>query len=346
MSSNANGVGARFAGVFVQTNDQSTNHVVPFRRRDDGSLEMLDAVATGGTGLGAPHLTSQGSVIVTDDGARLLVTNAGSDDISAFALEADGPRLIQTIAAGGRPTSVTEHDGLVYVLATDEPAVMGFRLGVDGLQPIDGSRRALAGDADPAQVGFSSDGSTLLVTQRGTNSIVSFGVDESGLLAAQQEIPSSGPTPYGFAFAGPSTLVVTEAFGAKVGAAAASSYTLSRTLEPASRSIGNGRSEICWAVSTPDGRFVFTTNFADGAVSRYQAAVDGSLVLDDAVAATAHDGQSGLRDEDLSSDGRFLYAIDADSMQVFGWYVEADGKLVPVGSWGGLPATVAGLAAS
>jgi 6-phosphogluconolactonase (cycloisomerase 2 family) len=346
MSSNDDGVSARFAGVFVQTNDQSMNELLTFRRRDDGSLDQLGTVATGGRGLGAPHLTSQGSVVVTGDGTHLLVTNAGSDDISVFALQESGPRLIQTIAAAGRPTSVTEHDGLVYVLATAEPAVVGFRRGADGLQPIDGSRRSLAADADPAQVGFSPDGGVLLVTQRGTNTIVSFNVDAAGNLGATQEIPSSGPTPYGFAFAGPSTLVVTEAFGAKVGAAAASSYRLGAGLEPASRSIGNGRSEICWAVSSLDGRYVFTTNFADGAVSRYQVATDGSIVLDDAVAATAHDGRTGLRDEDLSSDGRFLYAIDADAQHIFGWHVEADGKLVPVGSWAGLPATVAGLAAS
>ena len=60
----------------------------------------------------------------------------------------------------------------------------------------------------------------------------------------------------------------------------------------------------------------------------------------------AVDGQTGLRDEDLSGDGRFLYAIDADSRRVFGWAVGAGGSLSPVGSWQGLPATVAGLAAS
>jgi hypothetical protein len=38
---------------------------------------------------------------------------------------------------------------------------------------------------------------------------------------------------------------------------------------PVSRSVGNGRSEICWAVVTSDDRYAFTTNFADGAVSRY-----------------------------------------------------------------------------
>ena len=54
----------------------------------------------------------------------------------------------------------------------------------------------------------------------------------------------------------------------------------------------------------------------------------------------------GLRDLDLSGDGRFLYAIDADGGRIYGWSVEAEGSLEPVGSWEGVPATVAGLAAS
>jgi 6-phosphogluconolactonase len=55
---------------------------------------------------------------------------------------------------------------------------------------------------------------------------------------------------------------------------------------------------------------------------------------------------TGLRDEDLSGDGRFLYVIDADGGRIYGWSVGAGGELEPVGSWDGLPATVAGLAAS
>ena len=55
---------------------------------------------------------------------------------------------------------------------------------------------------------------------------------------------------------------------------------------------------------------------------------------------------SGLRDEDLTGDGRTLYAIDADGGRIYGWAVGGDGSLDPIGSWGGLPATVAGLAAS
>ena len=162
------------AGVFVWSNEQGTNRVLAFRRGEDGALESAGDYPTGGAGLGAVHLGSQGSVVLTADGRYLLVTNAGSDDVAVFAVHHTGFELIQTTPSDGdTPVSVTEHDGLVH-------------------------------------------------------------------------------------------------------------------------------------------------------------------------AVEAHPGQ---RDEDLSSDGRYLYAIDADAHRVFGWQVGADGRLTSVGSSNGLPDSVAGLAA-
>jgi 6-phosphogluconolactonase len=331
--------------VFVQTNERDGNRVIVFQRDGDGALTQLASVATGGNGDGVPHLTSQGSVVLTRDGARLLVTNAGSGDISVFAID-DEPSLVQVAPSGGAPKSVAEHGGLLYVLNTSPPSLAGFHLTEDGIEPLEGSRRELAPDADPAQVGFAPDGSPLIVTERGTNSIVVFPVGEAGRLGPPAASPSAGPTPYGFAFGANGTLVVTEAFGAEKGKAAASSYRLAGTAaEPVSRSVGNGRSEICWAVVTRDGRYAFTTNFADGAVSRYAIGADGRIALEDPVAGAAIEGEPGLRDEDVSRDGRFLYAIDADAGRIFGWSVR-DGGLSPIGSWDGVPATAAGLAAS
>jgi 6-phosphogluconolactonase len=337
------------AAVYVQTNEPDINRVIAFRREPDGALSALDPSPTGGAGDGVPHLTSQGSLILTGDGRHLLVTNAGSNDLSVFAVSVGGIELLQTVPTGGTaPKSVAEHDGLVYVLNTGEPSLTGLRLGANGLEPLADSERSLSADADPAQVGFRPDGAALIVTERGTDSIVTYPVETSGLLGAPQVHASSGATPYGFAFtSGGGTLVVTEAFGAQTGKAAASSYAVDHgSIAAVTRSAGNGRSEICWAVVSKDDRYAFTTNFADGAVSRYAIQSDGSIALDDAVAATAVEGQTGLRDEGLTADGRFLYAIDADSQRIFGWAVGDGGALSPVGSWEGVPATVAGLAAS
>ncbi len=345
MQNEAAGPGSGF--VYVQTNEPGRNRLLAFQRAGDGTLTPAGDYETGGAGDGKPHLTSQGSVVLTGDGRYLLVTNAASGDLSVFAVGPDGPSLVETVATGRVPKSAAEHGGLVYVLNTGGPSLTGFRLSGAKIQPVADSMRELAVGADPAQVGFGPDGATLVVTQRGTNAIAVYPVAATGQLGEPLVQPSSGPTPYGFAFTKGGGLVVTEAFGAQVGKAAASSYRLSDAgAAPISRSVGNGRSEVCWAVVTSDGRYAFTTNFGDGAVSRYAIDDDGSITLDEAAAGLAMDGQKGLRDEDLSGDGRFLYAIDADSGRVFGWAVGEGGSLAPIGSWEGLPTTVAGLAAS
>jgi 6-phosphogluconolactonase len=331
---------ASAGAVYVQTN-AAPNEVIAFRRADDGSLNRIGSVATGGDGDGSPHLQSQGSVTLTGDGRHLLVTNAASDDLSVFSVAADGSiELRERVHTGATPRSVAERDGLVVVLNTGEPGLASFRLQAEGIERVEGGDQGLdPRHADPAQVAFSPDGTMVLITERATDSIVTYEVTADGAFGASSEIASEGPTPYGFAFTSGGTLVVTEAFGAEKGAAAASSYAIEDgSLVARTSSVGNGRSEICWAV--------ITTNFADGAVSRYAIAADGSLSLEDATAGISVDGMPGLRDEDLSSDGRFLYAIDADGGRIYGWSVDAEGSLEPVGSWDELPATVAGLAAS
>jgi 6-phosphogluconolactonase len=333
--------------VFVQANEAGENRIVAYSRNDDGTLSELGSYLTGGAGDGVAHLTSQGSVVLTADGHHLLVTNSSSGDVSLFDVSSAEPKLAQTVPTGSAPKSIAEHAGLVYVLNTGDPSIVAFRL-VDGrLEPLAEATRSLPDGSDPAQIGFAPDGSVLVVTQRGTDAVALYPVDDRGRLGDPQVEASSGPTPYGFAFTRGGTLVVTEAFGAEKGRAAASSYVVQgKSITPVSHSIGNGRSEICWAVISPDDRYAFPTNFADGAVSRWAIGDDGTLTLEDATAGIAVEGETGLRDEDLSSDGRFLYAIDADSRRVFGWAVDTDGSLSPIGSWDGLPETVAGLVAS
>ncbi len=335
--------------VYVQTNDAGRNEVLAFGRAADGTLAPRGAAATGGRGTGKPHLASQSSVALSDDGRHLLVVNAGSDDVSLLAVDAGEVRLADRVASGGAaPTSVAVSGSLVYVLNNGSASIAGFRIEGDRLVSLEGSSRALsAPDADPAQIAFSRDGRTLAVTERGTDSISAFAVDERGYADGPATIPSSGKTPYGFDFTRDGAMIVTEAFGGAIGEAAASSYALDgSSLSPVSGSVADTRSEVCWAAVTADGRFAYVTNFGDGTISSYEIAGDGSLMLREAVAASTRLGEKGIRDEAIARDGRHLYAIDADSRQLFGWAIGSAGELSPVGEINGLPETVAGLAAS
>lgn len=336
--------------VYVQTNDAEKNEVVAYRRDGDGSLSKVGSYETGGGGTGKPHLPSQSSLVLSDDGAWLLVANGGSDTVSLFAVQPDGLRLADVVPSGGRtPTSLAVRDGLVYVANNAAANVCGFRIATGKLVPLEGSARPLSVEgADPAQISFSPDGTTLVVTERGSNSISAYSIDDRGYADGPTTISSAGETPYGFDFTSGGTLVVTEAFGGAKGRAAASSYALTEPgrLSPVSASVADTRSEVCWAAVTKDGRYVYVTNFGDGTISSYSIDADGKIELAEAVAAATRLGEPGVRDEAISSDGRFLYALDADTQMVHGWRIGVDGRLSEVGAADGLPSTVAGLAAS
>jgi 6-phosphogluconolactonase len=333
------------AVVFAQTNDARGNELVAFTRDEDGRLLNAGSYPTGGRGTGAPHLPSQGSIAIDLDAQLLLLANAGSDELSLFSIEG-APTLLAHVPSGGeRPVSVAIHGRTVYVLNAGNATIVGFTLMADGIEPVPGTLRALAEGSDPAQIAFTPGGDALVITDRATNSIIVQLLDEEGMPAESTTFPAAGVTPYGFDFAG-DVLVVTEAFGGQVGAAAASSYALDGgELTPVSPSVGNTRSEVCWAIVSADGRHAWMTNFGDGTISRYSIGSDGSLELADAVAATTVEGMKGIRDAARSADGRYFYALDADAHRVFAYRVGDEGRLEPIGSANGLPGTVAGLAA-
>ena len=151
----------------------------------------------------------------------------------AVAVRGRGRRPVPAdrVASGGAtPTSVAVSGELVYVLNNGTPNIAGFRIDDGRLVELEGSSRPLsADDADPAQISFSRDGRTLVVTERGTDSISTYAIDERGYAAGPTTIKSSGKTPYGFDFTADGAMIVTEAFGGAVGAAAASSYSLTES---------------------------------------------------------------------------------------------------------------------
>lgn len=211
--------------VYALTNSPAGNAVVVYDRGGDGSLTPAGSYPTGGNGTGA-GLGSQGAVIVSDNHRLLFAVNAGSNSISSFRIRPNGLELADTAPSGGSmPTSVAFSKGVAYVLNAGVPNnVSGFKVDLNGdLTPIPGSGRPLsAASTGPAQVGFSDDGVTVVVTERATNRIDTYTVAPNGLLSGPFVHDSAGPTPFGFAVDKRNTLFVSEA-GAGGGA---SSYRI------------------------------------------------------------------------------------------------------------------------
>jgi 6-phosphogluconolactonase len=332
--------------VYIQTNQVSGNAIAVFNRSADGTLAFAGTVPTGGLGTGA-GLGSQGSVILSEDGRWLLAVNAGSSDISVFRVESGGLSLVDRVSSGGTvPTSLTLYKDLLYVLnAGGSGNITGFVLDQAGsLSPLAGSTRPLSGNATaPAQVSFSRDGGMLVVTERATNSIDTYLVGKDGLASGPDVHPSSGATPFGFAFTQQGALIVSEAFGGAALASAVSSYDVSDGgLQVISPSVPTGQTAACWIAVSKNGKFAYSTNAGSGSVSAYSVGTDGSLSLIDGAAGIAG---TGPIDASISNNGQYLYVLNGRSYNISAFAIQADGTLISIGTFGNLPAGSAGIMA-
>ncbi len=338
--------------VYTSTNAAAGNELLVFAPARDGSLALVQRVSTGGLGSGA-GLGSQGAVTLSGDGRHLFVVNAGSNTVSTFALGRNGAVLASAVDAGGLgPTSVTEHDGRVYVLnAGGNGNVAGFRLRRGGeLQPLADGIRPLsaAGGTAPAQVGFGLDGEVLVVTERNTNRLSSWRVRRDGSLGAIVGTPSSGPTPFGFAFNRRDHLIVSEAFGGAAGASAVSSYRFDERSPDVPRlvsgSVPTTQTAACWIAVSADGRTAYAGNAGSNSVSSYRIARDGRLTLAQAVAGSTG-ANAGVTDLAIPPGGRRVYVLAPRGQRIAAFRPGADGMLEALGAASGLPAGCAGLAA-
>ena len=204
--------------VYTMTNGLLVNEVTAFGINPGGQLALIGSFSTGGAGStefdggeGLDPLISADSIIVTEDDC-LVCVNAGSDTISSFTIEDDfSLTLVSTINSGGvGPNSLAYSNGRVFVSnidrdgfalgdptvprgePNDEGSITGFTINANGiLVPIAGSSFNL--DNRPADLGFSADGTKLIVTSitagsaalpgsDAANSVVVFDVTSSGAI--------------------------------------------------------------------------------------------------------------------------------------------------------------------
>ncbi|MEK8031195.1 beta-propeller fold lactonase family protein [Ideonella sp. DXS29W] len=344
--------GLRSDKVFTSSNDTQGNSLLVYGRTAEGGLALAAQAATGGKGTGA-GLGSQGAVTLSRDGRFVFVVNAGDHTVSTFKLAGAGLQLMSTVPSGGtQPISVTEYDGLVFVLnGGGDGNVAGFRNDYGVLKPVPGSQRGLsvAGTAGPAQVGFNADGDALVVTEKATNTLTSYRVNPDGSLRAPQFTASAGQTPFGFAFNARNRLVVTEAVGGAPGASTVSSYRFNEKA-PAmpklvSAAVADFQGAACWVAFTPMGQHAYVTNTASSNVSSYRVAPDGTLTLMQAVAGETGAGSAPI-DVAAAWDGKHLYVLNAKTLTISSFKVRYDGSLAAMPMVSGLPAAAVGLAAN
>jgi 6-phosphogluconolactonase len=346
--------------VYVLTN-QVENAVAVFHRSAQGTLTPAGEFPTGGAGDPVPPggggpapdpLASQGALILGRGNQLLFAVNAGSNQISVLKIRGSALDLVDVVDSGGtRPISLTLHEGLLYVLnAGGSPNITGFSVGDDGtLTPLADSTQPLIGGAaaDPAQIGFSSDGTLLVVTEKAGNRLNTYIIDESGLPSAPIDNPSNGMTPFGFAFNNAGTLIVSEAFGGAPNQSAVSSYGASEDgiLNVISGSVPDLQTAACWVVTTNNGKFAFVSNTGSGNVSSYRVSgEDGTLTLVNSVAGDTG-ADSAPIDMALNNSSRFLYVLGGASQSVASFRVERNGNLSSIDSDGGLPLGAQGIAA-
>ena len=347
---------ARFAkaeetkgAVFAMTNAANGNHIETYARNEDGSLQWVTEVATGGNGSGGTidPLHSQGSLRLSQDHRLLFAVNAASGTVSSFRVNGTELTLVDTVASGGAfPSAVAQSGSLLYVLnAGGNGSISGFRVNPNGhLQPIPNSTRSLSGSSvSPTSLDFSPNGQFLAVVESSANNLDLFRVFPNGTVSDLVANSLPGTSPFAALFAPNGTLIVAGT------ANTISSFRVNwnQTIDPITQSLPTDGKATCWSVITPNGRIIYAINAGSSNIAGYTISRTGALTpLGDTIVGSNPAGSTNL-DTAITLDGRFVYTLNAGTGSVGIFSVQSDGTLLNIGQVTGLPASagINGLAA-
>jgi 6-phosphogluconolactonase (cycloisomerase 2 family) len=321
--------------VFVQTDSTAGNTIAAFHRTRSGSLVAAATYATGGVGasLGGSvvdHTASESSLTYSD--GSLFAVNAGSNNITSFAVSGDHLVRRQIIGSGGTfPVSIAARGHLLYVLnARGGGSIQGYENVGGHLVRIPSWNRALGFapnpipefTSTPAQIGFTPDGTKLVVTTKGDSSSIDvFDVNRSGLASRPTVTSVPGAVPFGFTFDLGGHLVITEA-----GTNAIATFTINSdgTATPIAVS-PTGQKATCWIVA--DGHHLYASNAGSGTVSAVGDNGSGALVAEGNTVTDA-----GTVDAAVTPEGTRLYVQTGATGTVDEFAVTPTGALVAIGS--------------
>lgn len=332
--------------LYTLSNDATSNAVYAYQHTAKNGFSIIGNYATGGKGAGA-GLGNQGALAVSANDRYLFAVNAGSNEVSVFEIQKNGLKLLDTVADSGKtPVSIAVHDNLVYVVNAGDDSIFGYRFAPDTgtLTALTGSYQPLGGTGNgAAQISFNSTGTVLVVSEKASNQLASFHLDDSGIPQGSQSINSAGSTPFGFAFGKRDQLFVSEAQGggSNPNASSISSYASDDNgiLTLIDGEVKSFQTAACWLVTTPNGRLAFTADTPANALSAYKIDFDGHLKLLQSKAAVAN--KPG--DLAVSGDGDTLYSLNSGDHTLAAYQIKANGLLISGAIQTSLPTFATGL---
>jgi 6-phosphogluconolactonase (cycloisomerase 2 family) len=314
------------------------NTIVAYERTASGGLQQVGSYPTGGnggvlTGSVVDHLASEGSLAYDRRAGLLYAVNAGSNTITVFSARGDQLIRRQVIGSGGQfPVSIAVHGNQVFVLnALSGASVSGFVQFGGRLIPKPSWHRDLGlgtspstvFTATPGQIGFTPDGSHLVVTTKGAaNSVDVFRAGPVGLAAEPAVTSLPGTVPFAITFDRYGHLALAEAGTNTV---ATFSIAPDGTLTQLS-SAATGQAATCWITASPEGT-LYASNAGSASESALRTQPDGTLTP---LGSTATD--AGTVDAATSSDGQYLYVQAGGPGNVDAYRINPDGSLTRTGS--------------
>jgi 6-phosphogluconolactonase (cycloisomerase 2 family) len=324
--------------VFVQSDNVAGNQVEVYRRNADGTLDLVQGYATGGlggalTGSVVDHLAAQGSLTYDAVHRLLYAVNAGSNTVSVFAVDGAHLTLRQVVPSGGSfPVSVAAHGNVVYVLnAENGGSIQGYRVEDGRLVTESGWNRLLGLESDgtpqfthtPGQVGFTADGSRLLVTTKAAgNDVYVYRLGADGSPSVSLTVDAlPGTVPFAFVNTGRDRIALVQA-----GTSTVAMYDVNAdgTLTELS-SYATGEAATCWIARSGD--LLYASNAGSASETGLELGVHGSLT---GAGDTATD--AGTVDAAATPDGRYLYVQTGGAGIVDEYAIAPGGSLTRIGS--------------
>lgn len=331
--------------LYTESNGSGTNTILTYKITGNGSLNLQGTIDAGGNGTGV-KLGSQGALVLDNNNEWLYAVNAGSNSVSSYRVHDNGSvSLAHTeYTHGTTPVSVAVHGNLLYVLNRGSDNIHGFHIGAGGtLTSIDGSGKALSSTAvDAPQISFLPNGNWIVVTEKATNKVSTFKVNNDGSVNNGIFTNATGQTPFGFGFSR-DFMIVSNASGGAAGAGTTTSYITGNNGVPhdVNGAKANYQAAPCWVAITKFGRFAYTTNTASNNISAYYVAPWGGLYLVDGTAATT---DMGPLDIVVSGNNYYVYALNSASHTITGYNREFFGGINFIGRESGIPDAATGLA--